>query len=118
MYPLTANWTIRSVRLLASAAIAIFFSAAVFSESACGQEAGRREYGFPWGCSSVQVHPSLPTQVIPPYRKVAPATAPAVPVLPAAQKPTYSYGWFGVQPSYAWSRHFGVSKNFTQWSQK
>ncbi len=28
----------------------------------------------------------------------------------------YAYGWFGVSPRQHWSRHFGTSRNYTQWS--
>lgn len=30
----------------------------------------------------------------------------------------YSYGWFGVKPKPQWSRHFGVNRNYTQWSSR
>lgn len=30
----------------------------------------------------------------------------------------YAYGWFGAKPSPDWSRHFGYSRRYTQWSLK
>jgi hypothetical protein len=30
----------------------------------------------------------------------------------------YSYGWFGSESSPQWSRHFGYSRRYTQWSLK
>ena len=30
----------------------------------------------------------------------------------------YAYGWFGASPRAHWSRHFGYSKNFTQWTRQ
>ena len=35
-----------------------------------------------------------------------------------AAKPAYAYGWFGSNPSPTWGRHFGSSKNYTQWSRR
>ncbi|MBM4003738.1 MAG: hypothetical protein FJ295_10690 [Planctomycetes bacterium] len=31
---------------------------------------------------------------------------------------SYSYGWFGVSPRHHWSRHFGTSRNYTQWTRR
>ncbi len=37
------------------------------------------------------------------------------------QQPTkspYAYGWFGSNPSPSWGRHFGHSRNYTQWTRR
>jgi hypothetical protein len=31
---------------------------------------------------------------------------------------SYSYGWFGASPRHHWSRHFGTSRNYTQWTRR
>jgi len=47
------------------------------------------------------------------HREAAP-----VALQPRPAKSGYAYGWFGSDPSHSWGRHFGVSKNYTQWTRR
>ncbi len=70
---------------------------------------------FPWGCNECAPAPLGPSNS--PYRtlqKRASASARAIQEMPT--KTPYAYGWFGHNPTPHWSRQFGFSTAFTQWS--
>ncbi|MCA9192195.1 MAG: hypothetical protein KDB03_10545 [Planctomycetales bacterium] len=74
---------------------------------------------FPWGSSSTcDVTPAI--HLAPPQVPVQILSAPAYPSLTQqlAPKPTYNYGWFGSSPIPTWTRHFGINRGYTQWTQR
>ena len=78
---------------------------------------------FPWGNGNGAGATLLPTQQLPQYRTLArpggsAATSERVILNQLPEKATYAYGWFGSNPTPIWGRHFGHSKNFTQWTQR
>ena len=76
-----------------------------------------QEVRFPWGCKPASAMQHSPT----PYRTLSPSASPiseALAVQPLPPKTGYAYGWFGSNASPTWSRHFGTSQNFTQWTRR
>lgn len=71
---------------------------------------------FPWGCENCG--PPMPPSRAP-YQTLPKAnTAAARPIDQLPAKVPYAYGWFGSNPSPQWSRQFGSSRAFTQWTRK
>ena len=69
---------------------------------------------FPWGCESPENKlRQTPYQVLP--KRNSEATEPIHVLKP---KQSYSYGWFGSNPQPIWGRHFGHSRNYTQWTRR
>jgi hypothetical protein len=79
---------------------------------------------FPWGKRhhSTPIDPTtLPlyhTLTKAPNQDLHHAPPPPVMVQPLSEKRAYAYGWFGSNPSSSWSRHFGYTKGYTQWTQR
>ena len=78
---------------------------------------GDEPLSFPWG-DSANCGADLGSryQIIARKPKHAPRTQ--VPIQSLPPKVGYAYGWFGSNPTPQWGRHFGHSKNFTQWSRR
>jgi hypothetical protein len=50
-----------------------------------------------------------------PKSKELPAPTSAAPLMPIYRTP-YAYGYFGATPSRHWRQHFGVQRQYTQWT--
>ena len=76
---------------------------------------------FPWCPPTGHSAPATPSRPNPPYQTLARpqhSTGQLEPVSELPAKKSYAYGWFGSNPTPAWGRHFGYSRNFTQWTQR
>ncbi len=78
-----------------------------------------QELSFPWGGS----RHAQPVQAVSPsarYLTLSPLSS-GNSVVSTDQMPLksgYAYGWFGTNPSAHWSRHFGNSRGYTQWTKR
>ncbi len=68
---------------------------------------------FPWGGQTNVYRVLTPTESSKKHAPKYPIQLESLPV-----KPGYAYGWFGRNPTPAWGRHFGYSKNYTQWTRR
>ncbi|GAB5406013.1 MAG: hypothetical protein Aurels2KO_42440 [Aureliella sp.] len=100
-----------------TASILSVFACAMLSltPSAGAQPPASHAVSFPWGCNDCAPTPQRPANS--PYRtlqKRATASARAIQEMPT--KTPYAYGWFGHNPTPKWTRQFGFSTAYTQWS--
>ena len=80
-----------------------------------------QEPSFPWCPTAHRAAASPGMQPNPVYQTLAKSHQAAGQLEPVAQLPakkSYAYGWFGSNPTPTWGRHFGYSRNFTQWTQR
>ena len=78
------------------------------------------EVVFPWGRASPPAA-TAPQAAISPYQtlpKINRHQPLPVAIQELSQKSGYAYGWFGSNPAPNWGRHFGYSRNFTQWTSR
>lgn len=122
---LFGRWA-RSIFALISALIVVCFFLACSDELRAGDG-----IQFPWCAHGYSGHgqsshghsgsDAPPAAVSPPHLTL-PRNAPPTATLMLQQelppKSGYAYGWFGSNPAPQWGRHFGYSRNFTQWTER